>query len=151
MSHFSYLQREKPILSNKTCHSLKWKFFPLLEKPLKHTHTPFNDSWHTLQSNLQNFKRHFLRRDKVMHHVLEPQLLRGWALFVVNMTVFCMNNHISCTHVEQIHDQISACSCEKNSMFYAQIPINVTSFIFSHENDWTVLSTSFYAFHEKYS
>lgn len=57
MSHFSYLQREKPILSNKTCHSLKWKFFPLLEKPLKHTHTPFNDSWHTLQSNLQNFKR----------------------------------------------------------------------------------------------
>lgn len=134
---------------------IKMEIFSTLRKAIKtHTHpsTIAGTHYKVIYKTLRERKQlHFLRRDKVMHHVLEPQLLRGWALFVVNMTVFCMNNHISCTHVEQIHDQISACSCEKNSMFYAQIPINVTSFIFSHENDWTVLSTSFYAFHEKYS
>lgn len=36
---------------------IKMEIFSTLRKAIKNTHTPFNDSWHTLQSNLQNFKR----------------------------------------------------------------------------------------------
>lgn len=35
---------------------IKMEIFSTLRKTIK-THTPFNNSWQTLQSNLQNFKR----------------------------------------------------------------------------------------------
>lgn len=42
--------------------------------------------------------------------------------------VFFMDNYMSCNHVEQMHDQISPCSCECTFLFYAQNPINVHIF-----------------------